>query len=84
MVRGVHIDGGMAEFCSHPHHLVHKVPAGVSWQRLAMVEPLTISVHAVKRARLAKGEHLAVTGAGPIGLLAALYARGDRSRSDSD
>lgn len=73
-VRGVHIDGGMAEFCSHPHHLVHKVPADVSWKHLAMVEPLTISVHAVKRARLAKGEHLAVTGAGPIGLLAAQYA----------
>jgi 2-desacetyl-2-hydroxyethyl bacteriochlorophyllide A dehydrogenase len=73
-VRGVHVDGGMAEFCFHPHHLVHKVPAGVSWERLAMVEPLTISVHAVKRARLARGEHLAVTGAGPIGLLAAQYA----------
>ena len=74
-VRGVHVDGAMAEFCSHPRHLVHKVPAGVSWERLAMVEPLTISVHAVKRARMVKGEHLVVTGAGPIGLLAALYAR---------
>jgi len=73
-VRGVHVDGAMAEFCSHPSHLVHKVPDGVSWKRLAMVEPLTISVHAVKRVRLAEGEHLAVTGAGPIGLLAAQYA----------
>ena len=73
-VRGVHIDGGMSEFCFHPRHLVHKVPDTVSWKHLAMVEPLTISIHAVKRARLAKGEHLVVTGAGPIGLLAALYA----------
>jgi 2-desacetyl-2-hydroxyethyl bacteriochlorophyllide A dehydrogenase len=73
-VRGVHIDGGMSEFCFHPRQLIHKVPAGVSWKHLAMVEPLTISIHAVKRARLAKGEHLVVTGAGPIGLLAALYA----------
>ncbi len=73
-VRGVHIDGGMSEFCTHPRHLVHKVPAGVSWKHLAMVEPLTISVHAVQRARLAKGEHLVVTGSGPIGLLAAQYA----------
>jgi 2-desacetyl-2-hydroxyethyl bacteriochlorophyllide A dehydrogenase len=74
MVRGVHVDGGMAELCSHPRRLVHQVPADVSWKRLAMVEPLTISVHAVKRTRLARGEHLAVTGAGPIGLLAAQYA----------
>ena len=73
-VRGVHIDGGMSEFCFHPHHLIHKVPANVSWKHLAMVEPLTISIHAVKRARLAKGEHVVVTGSGPIGLLAALYA----------
>jgi 2-desacetyl-2-hydroxyethyl bacteriochlorophyllide A dehydrogenase len=73
-VRGVHIDGGMAELCSHPRRLVHQVPADVPWKRLAMVEPLTISVHAVKRTRLARGEHLAVTGAGPIGLLAAQYA----------
>lgn len=74
-VRGVHVDGGMSELCVHPRHLVHKVPAGVSWERLAMVEPLTISIHAVRRARVARGEHLAVTGAGPIGLLAALYAQ---------
>ena len=73
-VRGVHIDGGMSEFCFHPRHLIHKVPADVSWMHLAMVEPLTISVHAVKRARLTKGEHLVVTGSGPIGLLAAQYA----------
>jgi 2-desacetyl-2-hydroxyethyl bacteriochlorophyllide A dehydrogenase len=73
-VRGVHIDGGMSEFCFHPRHLIHKVPVAVSWMHLAMVEPLTISIHAVKRARLAKGEHLVVTGSGPIGLLAAQYA----------
>lgn len=73
-VRGVHIEGGMSEFCVHPRHLVHKVPANVPWKHLAMVEPLTIAVHALKRARLAKGEHVVVTGSGPIGLLAAQYA----------
>ena len=73
-VRGVHIDGGMSEFCLHPRHLVHKVPDNVSWKHLAMAEPLTISVHAVRRARLAQGEHLVVIGSGPIGLLAAQVA----------
>ncbi len=73
-VRGVHVDGGMSEFCAHPRHLVHKAPADLSWLHLALVEPLTISVHAVQRARLAKGEHLVVTGSGPVGLLAAQYA----------
>jgi 2-desacetyl-2-hydroxyethyl bacteriochlorophyllide A dehydrogenase len=73
-VRGVHVDGGMSEYCVHPRSLVHKVPVGVSWKDLALVEPLTISVHAAKRARLVRGEHVAVTGSGPIGLLAAQYA----------
>lgn len=73
-VRGVHIEGGMAELCTHPRRLTHRVPADVSWLELAMVEPLTIAVHAAKRLRLAAGEYVAITGAGPIGLLAALYA----------
>ena len=73
-VLGVHIDGAMSEYFSHPRHLVHKVPDNMPWNLLAMVEPLTISMHAVKRSRVKKGEHVVITGAGPIGLLAAQYA----------
>ncbi|MBP2634725.1 MAG: yjmD 1 [Firmicutes bacterium] len=73
-VLGVHIDGAMSEYFSHPRHLVHKVPADIPWNLLAMVEPLTISMHAVKRSRVKKGEHVVITGSGPIGLLAAQYA----------
>lgn len=72
-VLGVHIDGAMSEFFSHPRHLVHKVEAGIPWNLMAMVEPLTISMHAVKRSRAKQGEHVVITGAGPIGLLAAQY-----------
>ncbi|MDU2064614.1 MAG: zinc-binding alcohol dehydrogenase family protein [Sporomusaceae bacterium] len=73
-VLGVHIDGAMSEYFSHPRHLVHKVPQNISWDLLAMVEPLTISMHAVHRSRVVKGEHVAIIGSGPIGLLAAQYA----------
>lgn len=73
-VLGVHIDGAMSEYFSHPRHLVHKVPDNIPWNLLAMVEPLTISMHAVKRSRVKKGEHVVITGSGPIGLLAAQYA----------
>lgn len=73
-VRGVHIDGGMAEYVYHPRHLVHKVPAGIPWNHLAMAEPLTISMHAVSRSRLQQDEYAVITGCGPIGLLAAQYA----------
>ncbi len=72
-VLGVHINGAMSEYFSHPRHLVHKVSDNIPWNLLAMVEPLTISMHAAHRSRVKKGEHVVITGAGPIGLLAAQY-----------
>ncbi|WP_263770671.1 zinc-binding alcohol dehydrogenase family protein [Propionivibrio soli] len=73
-VRGVHIEGGMAEFISHPRHLVHKVPAGIPWNLVPMAEPLVIAMHAIKQSETKAGQHVVVTGAGQIGLLAAQYA----------
>jgi 2-desacetyl-2-hydroxyethyl bacteriochlorophyllide A dehydrogenase len=73
-VRGVHIEGGMAEYVSHPRHLLHKVPAGLPWHLVPMAEPLVISMHAVRQAETKAGQHIVITGAGQIGLLAAQYA----------
>ena len=73
-VRGVHIEGGMAEYVSHPRHLLHKVPENIPWHLIPMAEPLVIAMHAVKQAEVKAGEHVAITGAGQIGLLAAQYA----------
>ena len=73
-VRGVHIEGGMAEYVSHPRHLLHKVPEGIPWHLIPMAEPLVIAMHAVKQSEVKAGEHVAITGAGQIGLLAAQYA----------
>lgn len=74
-VIGVHQDGAFAEYLAHDVHLVHKVPEGISWEKLALVEPLTISMQAVKRVGLREGEHVVITGAGTIGILAALYVK---------
>ena len=73
-VLGVHMDGAMSEYFSHPRHLVHKVDGSIPWNLLAMVEPLTIAIHAVRRSRVQQGEHVAISGSGPIGLLVAQYA----------
>lgn len=70
-VCGVHKDGMMAEYFEHPIQLLYKLPDGLSWEHAALVEPLTIGLHAATRARVSKGEHVAVFGAGIIGLLAA-------------
>lgn len=73
-VRGVHIEGGMAEFISHPRHLVHKVPESIPWHLVPMAEPLVIAMHAIKQSETKAGQHVVITGAGQIGLLAAQYA----------
>lgn len=66
-VSGVHIDGGMAEFLSVPSYaLVHG--KGLSHDELALVEPLAIGAHGVRRANVQPGEVVLVVGAGPIGL----------------
>ena len=73
-VRGVHIEGGMAEYVSHPRHLLHKVPDNIPWNIVPMAEPLVIAMHAIKQAETRAGEHVVISGAGQIGLLAAQYA----------
>lgn len=73
-VLGVHVDGGMTEFFAHPAHLLHKLPDNVDWDIAPIVEPLVIALHGLHRARLTAGEHLAIFGAGTIGLLEALAA----------
>jgi 2-desacetyl-2-hydroxyethyl bacteriochlorophyllide A dehydrogenase len=73
-VFGVHIDGGMREFVTVPNHALIK-SEGLSLDELALIEPLSIGAHAVKRAAVANGEFVLVIGAGPIGLGIAQFAR---------
>ena len=70
-VCGVHKDGMMTEYFSHPIKLLYKLPDTLSFQRAALVEPLTIGLHGATRARVSKGDHVVVFGAGTIGLMAA-------------
>ena len=72
-VLGVHVDGGMCEYISHPKRLLYKIDKNIPWHLLALVEPLSIAVHAVERSRLESGEYALIIGCGPIGLLTALY-----------
>ncbi|WP_312421018.1 zinc-binding alcohol dehydrogenase family protein [Anaerospora hongkongensis] len=73
-VLGVHVDGGMTEYFTHPLELVSKVPADMEWRHVAMIEPLTIALHSIHRPKVKAGEHVLIIGAGPIGLLAAQVA----------
>lgn len=73
-VCGVHIDGGMREYLSVPtYSLIHG--EGLSDDELALVEPLAIGAHGVRRADVQQGEFVLVIGAGPIGLGTMEFAR---------
>jgi len=73
-VCGVHVDGGMTEYLSVPMDtLVHG--DGLSFDELALVEPLAIGAHGVRRAGITPGEFVLVIGAGPIGLGTMEFAR---------
>jgi 2-desacetyl-2-hydroxyethyl bacteriochlorophyllide A dehydrogenase len=73
-VCGVHVDGGMVEYLQVPSYtLVHG--NGLSFDELALVEPLAIGAHGVRRADVQPGEFVLVIGAGPIGLGIMEFAR---------
>ena len=64
--------------CKHfrtEEDFLFKLPDHVSLELGAMVEPLTVGVHAARVANLKFGEHVVVFGAGPVGLLAGAVAR---------
>ncbi len=73
-VCGVHVNGGMAEYLSVPSYsLLHG--EGLSFDELALLEPLAIGAHGVFRAKVEPGEFVLVIGAGPIGLGTMEFAR---------
>jgi 2-desacetyl-2-hydroxyethyl bacteriochlorophyllide A dehydrogenase len=66
-VFGVHIDGGMAEYVTIPEqYLLHG--DGLDYDQLALIEPLAIAAHGVRRAVVNAKDTVLVMGAGPIGV----------------
>ena len=61
--------GAFAEFVAVPQYVLYRVPAEVSFVHAALVEPLSIALHAVARTRVTIGDTAVVVGAGMIGLL---------------
>ncbi|SNR85523.1 MULTISPECIES: zinc-binding alcohol dehydrogenase family protein [Hymenobacter] len=73
-VCGVHSDGGMGEYLVVPTSAL-VAGQGLSPDELALVEPLAIGAHGVRRAGVQPGEFVLVVGAGPIGLGIMEFAR---------
>ncbi|XP_015078390.1 L-idonate 5-dehydrogenase-like [Solanum pennellii] len=68
-------NGPLANQVVHPAHLCFKLPDNVSLEEGAMCEPLSVGIHACRRANVGPDTKLIIIGAGPIGLLTMLAAR---------
>ncbi|HEY9647480.1 MAG TPA: alcohol dehydrogenase catalytic domain-containing protein, partial [Chroococcidiopsis sp.] len=66
--------GGFAEYVKVPGHIVRQggliaIPDDISFEQASFVEPTNCCLKAVKKAQIAPGQTVLVTGAGPIGLM---------------
>ena len=70
---GVQRDGAFCEYISMPVERIYE-GKGLSAEELALIEPFSISQHAVSRCKIKETDNVLVIGAGPIGLFALLAA----------
>lgn len=71
---GVH--GAMATYVVARQGLLHRIPAGVSFEEAALTEPASVAFNAiVEKSRPRPGDLIAIIGPGPIGLMALQMAR---------
>ncbi|GCB50716.1 L-idonate 5-dehydrogenase [Streptomyces sp. NL15-2K] len=70
-----HVQGGFAAQVAVPAEQLRPLPAGLELRRAALAEPLSVALHAVRRAGDLRGRHVLVTGAGPIGCLVVAAAK---------
>ena len=71
---GVQRDGSFQEYITMPiERLIDG--KGLSAKELALIEPFSISAHALSRAKINAGDNLLIMGAGPIGLFALIKAK---------
>ncbi|MGW5496411.1 L-idonate 5-dehydrogenase [Streptomyces olivaceoviridis] len=70
-----HVQGGFADQVAVPAGQLRELPDGLGLRRAALAEPLSVALHAVRRAGEVAGRHVLVTGAGPIGCLVVAAAK---------
>lgn len=75
-VMGFQTTGTASTFFAVDASKITPLPQGMGFELGAMIEPLAVAVHAIRRAGDVSGQTVAVLGAGPIGNLVAQTAKG--------
>lgn len=71
---GVQRDGSFSEYITIPIDRIYS-GKGISARELALIEPFSISYHALSRAKIKETDRVLIIGAGPIGLFALICAK---------
>ncbi|GAA5842977.1 hypothetical protein JCM11251_007302 [Rhodosporidiobolus azoricus] len=70
-------DGTLCGFYTLPSDLCYKLPENLTLEEGALLEPMSVGVHAVSKvAEMKPGKNVVIFGAGPVGLLTAAAAKG--------
>ncbi|MDE2853228.1 MAG: alcohol dehydrogenase catalytic domain-containing protein [Chloroflexota bacterium] len=72
---GIDTPGAFQSYWTVPTYTLHRMPSNLALKHGAMIEPLAVACHDVRLAEVRPGDHVAVLGGGPIGMLVALAAR---------
>jgi L-iditol 2-dehydrogenase len=63
-------NGAFAEYVSVPEHIVYLLPSSFAFEKAALIEAVSIAVHAARISEIEPGSSAVVVGSGMIGLLA--------------
>lgn len=66
-------DGGFAEYVRVPVDNLAELPGSVSFEEAAMLEPMAVAVHAMRRVMPGPSDSIAICGMGTIGLLLLMF-----------
>ncbi|NGM11530.1 alcohol dehydrogenase catalytic domain-containing protein [Verrucosispora sp. CWR15] len=77
---GIDSPGAMQSGWNVPAELVLPLPEELPLDQGALVEPVAVAVHDVRRGEVASGDHVVVVGGGPIGVLIGTVAKGRGAR----
>jgi L-iditol 2-dehydrogenase len=68
-------DGALLQYLTIDERNLFRIPDAMSFEEGALLEPLSVGIWACERAALKPGDEVLVSGAGPVGVLAAQVAR---------
>ncbi|XP_068168620.1 sorbitol dehydrogenase-like [Antennarius striatus] len=68
-------DGNLCRYYKHSANFCYKLPDNVTFEEGALIEPLSVGIHACRRASVTLGSTVFICGAGPIGLVCLLVAK---------